>query len=247
MGYMDKLIITRCPAMVCHGPFLKQQLLDIGTDRDKIFEYDWKFSDLDSGEDGFVELTRKSKDNVVLFLGRIEEHKGVFDLLDAVEEIQCAHTSVKLVYIGDGSAMDELRCRVEHRGLEQQVVLLGMIPHNHVGALIRRARVLVTPTRSDFPEGRCMAAMEGLVMGVPVIAPDLGPFPYLIESGINGLLFRPDSIQDLKEKLCSLLHNEELYLRVRQGVRLTGMSLRQAPVSFKEAIRSALDVVQLIG
>ena len=60
--------------------------------------------------------------------------------------------------------------------------------------------MVVTPTQSQFPEGRCMATMEGLVMGVPVIAPNFGPFPFLVKHGENGLLFEPDSSHDIQDE-----------------------------------------------
>ena len=75
------------------------------------------------------------------------------------------------------------------------------MPHENLADLICESTVVVTPTQSQFPEGRCMATMEGLVMGIPVIAPDFGPFPYLVKHNVNGLLYKPDSVNDLQNKL----------------------------------------------
>ena len=93
---------------------------------------------------------------------------------------------------------------IASRSLNNRVIILGYINHDKLVTLLRKCRVLVTPTHKSFPEGRCMSAMEGLVMEVPVIAPDFGPFPYLVNHGVNGLLYKADHVDDLKGKLVSI-------------------------------------------
>lgn len=84
-----------------------------------------------------------------------------------------------------------------------------------------------------------MAAMEGLVMGVPVIGPDVGPFPYLITHGRNGLLYRADSVEDLADKLRLALYDRDLRERMRRGAFETGRGLLKPPRSFGQAVAQA--------
>jgi len=233
---VDHWCMRRANFVLCHGPFLREQLLAVGVDADRIIEFDVSF-------DGFVE-DRESEgqgeaDATVLFSGRIEKEKGVFDLLEAFIEISREDERVRLVYAGDGSQLPALKNLVRKRGLQHRVTSLGQVPHARMGEVIQGCTVLVTPTRSEFPEGRCMAAMEGLVMGVPVIGPDVGPFPYLITHGRNGLLYRADSVEDLADKLRLALYDRDLRERMRRGAFETGRGLLKPPRSFGQAVAQA--------
>ena len=84
-----------------------------------------------------------------------------------------------------------------------------------------------------------MVVMESLVLGVPVVAPDFGPFPYLVVHGKNGLLYRPDSINDLAQKLDMILDNDELYIRLKAGARESGDTLLVPSLTFSEAVKRA--------
>lgn len=149
-----------------------------------------------------------------MFVGRIEEQKGVFDLLDACEEVLTDMPDVFLVYIGKGSVHEELQRRSERMGLKDKVRLLGYVNHDQIVGVMRRCFVVVAPTRKEFPEGRCMSAMEGMVMGLPVVAPDFGPFPYLVQDNVNGLLYKPNSRDDLRDKIILLLTGNDRYIRI---------------------------------
>jgi glycosyltransferase involved in cell wall biosynthesis len=83
--------------------------------------------------------------------------------------------------------------------------------------------------------------MEGLIKGIPVIAPDFGPFPYLVKNGVNGLLYQVDSVEDLGAKIANGLDDVELYERLRAGAEKTGRELRNARVNFYDAIKSAFE------
>ena len=85
-----------------------------------------------------------------------------------------------------------------------------------------------------------MSVMEGLVMGLPVIAPEFGPFPYLVKDKINGLLYEPDSVEQLSLAINLLLDDYELYKKLSAGARSSGEQLKTAPTGFAEAIAAAM-------
>ena len=117
--------------------------------------------------------------------------------------------------------------------------MLGRIPHGELVGLLKKAKVLVTPTQGHFPEGRCMSAMEGLVMGVPVIAPDFGPFPYLVHHEVNGLLYETNSVEALKRRIQQIVEDDRLYEELRAGAQLTAKQLIRPSLTFGEAIDCA--------
>lgn len=237
---VDLWIVRRAPAVVVHGPYLRDQVRQLGVHPARIFEFNWSFRHLVAGADrGDV---REPPSRRILFVGRLEAHKGVFDLLDACRERLQHDRSVRLVYAGDGTERAALEARVRAYGLDGRVVLLGRVPHDRLAGVIERSRFVVTPTRRAFPEGRCMAAIEALVLGKPVVAPDFGPFPYLVQPGQNGLLFEPDSTASLRHAIETMLEDAERYSRLCAGAARSAARLRASSgPNFYQAVRAAFE------
>lgn len=236
-------------ALVCHGPYLKDQLKSLNVSESRIFEFDVCFDDMLSlrSEDQSELLPKELVDpKIILYMGRIEADKGVFDLLAACSESLINDVQLRLVYAGDGTQRQSLQNEINSRKLENKVFMLGLVPHDDLVGLLKKSRVLVVPTQGRFPEGRCMSAMEGLVMGIPVIAPNFGPFPYLVNNDVNGLLYRVDSIEELKHKIHLCVHDDTLYEKLRQGARVTAKRLVRPPLTFGEAVERAFGAIMKI-
>jgi len=244
---LDRWIIRHAPAVVCNGPYLRDQLLQIGVKAERIHEFNWSFRHLltnnavnsDNAPTEMADIYEGHR--VILFIGRVHSHKGVFDLLSACSTRLLRDKTLVLAYAGDGAHLEELRHEADRKGLSDRVKFLGMVPHGALASVIRRATLVVTPTRESYPEGRCMATMEGLIMGVPVIAPNFGPFPYLIKDRANGLLYQADSVEGLSAKIDEALDDAELYGRLRMGAERSSRELSSAQVNFFEAIKSAFE------
>lgn len=112
----------------------------------------------------------------ILFVGRIERNKGIFDLLDAFKLLnptvrkQCA-----LEFVGNGSALEALANEVRQKGLAQQVFFHGHLEKEELSAAYENSSVVVVPTRSDFVEGFNKVVIEGLLYGKKVVASDQCP------------------------------------------------------------------------
>ncbi|MEO5703109.1 MAG: glycosyltransferase family 4 protein [Gammaproteobacteria bacterium] len=240
--YLDKFVLKHLSRVTCHGPFLRQQLLDIGVKASAIAEYDCGFRDmweqLESRQE-INDLTEQRNYKTITFLGRMEYTKGLFDLLYACTDRLAEDATLRLVYVGDGPDLLALKNKVTDLGLERQVLFLGRLPHEELAGIICQSYLVATPTQSIFPEGRCMATMEGLAMKIPVIAPNFGPFPYLVQHGVNGLLFSPDSIDDLRSQINAALDDPALYARLRDGALETSKKLLDPPVTFYKAVEWA--------
>ncbi len=239
---LDNLVLKKISAFIVHGPFLRDQLKSVGIPADRIYEFDVGFEDMmrrDGRINGDSFPSIRTQNKIILYTGRIEKVKGVMDLLEAASDLFNKDKQLILIYAGDGFYKETLLKEIESRALNKRVMVLGYIAHDKLVSLLRKCRVLVTPTQKSFPEGRCMSAMEGLVMGIPVIAPDSGPFPYLVKHGVNGLLYKVDCVGDLKEKLSSVVVDNNLYNVLRAGARETSKRLIRPTRTFGEAVECA--------
>ena len=82
-----------------------------------------------------------------------------------------------------------------------------------------------------------MVVLESLVLGVPVVAPDFGPFPYAVQHLVNGLLFEAGSRDALRQSLALTLQPQTLG-RLRQGAATAGRELLASQQGFAKAVDS---------
>jgi glycosyltransferase involved in cell wall biosynthesis len=123
----------------------------------------------------------------VLFLGRIGDRKGVFDLLEAVASL--LHSGVDLrLDIGGNGEIQRLRSAIARRGLADRARFHGWIRGPEKDRLMRKSGLLALPSRA---EGMPMTLLEAMALGLPVLATPVGGVPELVRHGENGLLAPP--------------------------------------------------------
>lgn len=141
-------------------------------------------------EDPGERLRPASESDVVLYVGRLIESKGILDLVGAWRRI--SEGNLRLVVMGDGPLLATLR-QTETAGIEVR----GAVEPIEVANAMRDARALVIPSRGF--EGLPMVMIEGLAAGLPVIVPDHGAFPDLL--GDAGWSFSAGDPGSLGERL----------------------------------------------
>ena len=121
--------------------------------------------------------------NRFLFVGQLEEHKGILDLLDAWMLWEGRGDAV-LSIVGSGVLEDAVRRRAEFM---PAVEFLGRLEGEEFGREMDRASWLVVP--SKVIENAPTVIVEALARGIPVIASRTGGIPELVRDGENGILF----------------------------------------------------------
>lgn len=144
---------------------------------------------------------------VLLFIGRLHPQKAPELLLEAATPWLKQHSSLHLVYVGEGPLRAELERQIENRGVSSQVHLLGR--RTDVAPLIKGAAMLALPSRW---EGMPNVLLEAMAAGCPVIATEVEGSRELLSHGENGLLCRVNSVADLGEAIGRLSASRELRL-----------------------------------
>jgi glycosyltransferase involved in cell wall biosynthesis len=106
-----------------------------------------------------------------LFLGRIVEEKGVFELLDAFARVHAEQPEATLTIAGDGAARGELELRVAQLVTAGAVSFAGRVPHERLDELFAGTDCLVLPSWS---EGMPLSVLEAAAHRRVVIATDVG-------------------------------------------------------------------------
>ncbi len=142
----------------------------------------------------------------LLFLGRIGESKGAWDLLNAVAALAQEHPKLRLWMGGDGE-LDEARARIRRLGLEDRVELLGWLRGADKEERLRRATVFALPS---YNEGLPMGVLEAMAWSLPVLSTNVGGTRDAIPDDSFGFLIQPGDHDALCRALSRLLMDAEL-------------------------------------
>ena len=162
-----------------------------------------------------VNLRSEQQPNTLLFLGRLNEEKGYFDLLHAVKLLRADFPDV-LLYCGGVGDDAEIQRSLRDLNLEQHVRLLGWVEGEVKQRLFAHAAVFVLPS---YVEGMPMGILEAMAQGGAVVATSAGGIPDMIDAGVEGLLVTPGDIPALTYSLAKLLRNSVLRARMGEAGR----------------------------
>lgn len=150
---------------------------------------------------------------VIASLGRLSPEKGHADLIDAVHRVVRSGKQVSVVLIGDGPERPNLVQQIKTLGLQETVFLPGYIQEPQ--RLFEEIDLMVLPSHT---EGLPNAALEALLMEVPVLATRVGGTPEVITDGKTGRLVSAHSPDELAAGILEFLSCPELWKRMaRQG------------------------------
>lgn len=138
-------------------------------------------------------------DAVLLFMGRIGERKGAYDLLRAVAQLGAR--APKLVLAGDGD-IARARALAEELGVSALVETPGWIGFNDKERLLREASIYVLPS---YNEGLPLSVLEAMSYGLPVVTTPVGGIPDAVTDGREGFLVAPGDVSMLALRLRELL------------------------------------------
>ncbi|HEX9709659.1 MAG TPA: glycosyltransferase family 4 protein [Candidatus Thermoplasmatota archaeon] len=137
----------------------------------------------------------------VLAVGRLVQHKGIEQLIDAVSKLPApAH----LLVAGEG----ELRAAVEARARASpaagRITFLGRVPHEDLPRLYRACDVFALPSVSRL-EAFGIVALEAMASGLPVVASDMPGVREIVTEGMEGHLANPLDPLAFASRIDSLL------------------------------------------
>jgi glycosyltransferase involved in cell wall biosynthesis len=174
------------------------------------FKYSVIYNSVDTAKFHVADIT-KLQHNTLLFVGTVCEKKGIRQLVQAMPLIKKEIPSIKLNIVGRDlidkngkSYIAYLKSYIDS-DLEENVQIIGSVPHSEVAKYIERAHLCVYPSHM---EAMPIAWLEALSMGKTLIASDIGPGHETVINGVTGLLVNPFDIKGLASSIVEVLNNK---------------------------------------
>jgi len=146
----------------------------------------------------------------VLYAGRIERDKGVFDLFEIARRFVAAgRGEIVFDLCGTGSALEELRMQSAAGNLEERFRLHGHCSKPVMRQMYAQSHIVIVPTTSDFVEGFNQVVAEGILSGRPVITSDVCPALDYVREGVVEV--PTDDVQAYGNAILKLCDDVEFY------------------------------------
>jgi len=150
----------------------------------------------------------------IVFAGRFVAQKNPLQIVRTLAQLR--HLPWRCVMAGDGPLRPDIEAAIEQQGMGERFTLPGWITPEQVIAFYKESDVLFMPSLS---EGFPVAGVQGLAMGLAVVASRIGGWMDLVNHGENGFLVDPAHEQGYIEALDDLLGDPQRLYRFRQASR----------------------------
>jgi len=176
-----------------------------------------------------------SEKKIIGMVSRLESVKGPQFFIEAVRTVLKSRDDVIFLIIGEGDMSSQLRSLVKDRGLQDKVTFLGW--REDVLELIALMDILVQPSLNEAV-GRVL--LEAQMLGVPVVATDVGGIPEVVKNNLTGIVIPPKDPDALGEAVCKLLESDTMRLSMSDEAK----KWVRAEFSSEEMIRKLINVYQ---
>jgi glycosyltransferase involved in cell wall biosynthesis len=150
---------------------------------------------------------RSGEDIKLLFVGRLDERKGLRYLLEALPLVLSKYP-VRLRIVGKGILEDEIKAQCQELNLDKVVDFLGFVSKEELANEYASCDIFVLPAIVDSKgdtEGLGIVMIEALAHEKPVIASAVGGIVDVIQSGVTGILVKEKDPQALFQAIVDLI------------------------------------------
>ena len=172
----------------------------------------------------------------LLFLGWLEEKKGIFELLEACRYLSKSRQFV-LDIVGDGAASELAIALVQKYGLVERVNFTGWLKGERLNNAISKADVFVLPS---WAEGLPNAMIEAMAAKLAVVITTVGNIPDIVTDGKEALLVPPQDVLSLTTALAKVIDSPGLRRRLGEAA----FSLAKNRWSVEPAVERLLSAVR---
>jgi phosphatidylinositol alpha-mannosyltransferase len=143
----------------------------------------------------------------ILFIGRLEERKGLIHLLKAYHRLRKRKVDARLLVAGAGPKLREYKRFVGLRGI-RDVEFLGRVSDEEKVRYFASADIFCAPNTGQESFG--IVLLEAMAAGVPIVASDIHGFKRVVERNVQGLLVEPRNPRALAAALYALARDPDL-------------------------------------
>ena len=158
------------------------------------------------------EINDKIKSLKIIFLSRVENYKGVFELLEAYKVLKQKHNNISLTIAGSGSALPEVKKTIKTQKIKD-VNVPGYVVGTKKYELLAGSNIFIFPS---YSEGMPNAVLESMAIGLPVITTKVGGLNDFFEDKKMGYFIEIKNANSIVKTLEEVIYNNEIISEIKQ-------------------------------
>ena len=162
-------------------------------------------------------LEKKSK-ITFLFVGRLEEEKGLVYLIGAVRRLRSDMKDFTVQFVGDGSQRPHLEKLVDSYNLGRYIQFTGTMHQKELKNIYNHSDIFILPS---LHEGMPLTLLEAWASSLPVIITNVGSIPDICVNMENAWIIEPGNETELYEGMIVLSRSKELRNRLGRNGMMT--------------------------
>lgn len=215
---LAKIILNNCQAIICNSRFVAGSVASFIGPSDKIIAVNpgVDISRLAPPDREYFEKLKQKygleNKLVLLTIGRLVHRKGIDLVLDSLPEALKEEPRLFYAVIGIGPELINLKSKILALGLKDRAIIISDAGDEERNAWLALADIFIMTPRevAGDPEGFGIVYLEASAAGKPIIASDTGGVGEAVETGVSGLLTKPDSVPDITAAIIKLAGDENL-------------------------------------
>ncbi|MBI2141586.1 glycosyltransferase [Candidatus Woesearchaeota archaeon] len=207
---------NKCNLIVCPSEGTKAELIARNCKKSvKVIPYGTDAGVFDNTKAALLRKKYSEGGKLLLFVGRIAHEKNIPYLLECFALVVKKVGSAKLLIVGDGPQMAEVKRKVANLGLQEKVILLGAVEHEKLvkSGIYGACDVFVHASKTETGP---LTVLEAQANGLVCVAVKSRAMK-LIKSGVNGYLVEPENKQAFADAVVKLLTEKSTYARMRKN------------------------------
>ncbi len=174
--------------------------------------------------DEYPYLNSAKKDPAIGYISRMCEDNGLEVLVDAfiLLKKESGMEKLKLIITGGSTGDDDkfihkIKNKIKNAGLKQAVEFHKDFEEEGRHDFFNKVAMLSVPVLVGEAFG--LYLLESMASGVPVVQPQLGAFPEIIKLAGGGIIYDPNTPDELAKALSQLLHDSSQLLKLSEEGR----------------------------
>lgn len=177
----------------------------------------------------------KNRINFV-FVGWLEEHKGVFELLNTANLLIKKNIKFNLTFVGGGSAEFLAKKFIEKHKMDNNVFFVGWKTTNELNTILESNDVFVLPS---WNEGMPNSMIEAMSAGLAVIVSSVGVITDFLNNNEHAIIIPPKDSKALENAMINIINDYDLRIKLSKN----GYLLAKNKFSTNKEIIKLIDII----
>jgi len=208
---------NKCDLVTCPSEQTKKELLKHGFKKQiKVISNGIDLRIFKNSKYVYTKKKYNKDSKCLLFVGRVAHEKNLKYLIDCFKLVSKKLPEIKLLIVGDGPQMGELKEKIKSSGISNKVILARAIEHEKLikSSIFKDSSLFIT---ASVTETQGITLLEAQANGLICVGINAGGIKDLIKNGYNGYLVENGDKQKFADRVIKLLKDKKLYVKMKKN------------------------------